>query len=92
MGIEVKRDEFFDTGTPLEYAKSFIRYTLEYSDEKRRNRKLAKKLYREVIRLPYYTVKIFFYFELVELLEPTSKISISELSLEKIIEASWEVT
>lgn len=34
VGIEVKRDEFFDTGTPLEYAKSFIRYTLEYSDEK----------------------------------------------------------
>ncbi|MCX8029118.1 MAG: sugar phosphate nucleotidyltransferase [Brevinematales bacterium] len=34
VGIEVYKEEFFDTGTPQEYAKSFIRYLTEYSNIK----------------------------------------------------------
>lgn len=34
IGIEVKREEFFDTGTPVEYSKSFIRFLIEHSEVK----------------------------------------------------------
>lgn len=34
VGIEVNKEEFFDTGTPVEYTKSFIRYILKHSDIK----------------------------------------------------------
>lgn len=34
VGIEVDKRDFYDTGTPFEYTKSFIRYALKYSEEK----------------------------------------------------------
>jgi len=34
LGIEVDKNYFFDTGTPKEYSKSFIRYALEYSSDR----------------------------------------------------------
>lgn len=34
VGIEVNKEEFFDTGTPEEYTKSFIRYVLNHSEIK----------------------------------------------------------
>jgi UTP--glucose-1-phosphate uridylyltransferase len=35
LGIEVDKNYFFDTGTPKEYSKSFIRYALEYSSDRK---------------------------------------------------------
>lgn len=43
VGIEVNKSEFFDTGAPNEYAKSFIRYTLEFSEDKQEIKKWLKE-------------------------------------------------
>ncbi|MGC8964079.1 MAG: sugar phosphate nucleotidyltransferase [Brevinematia bacterium] len=34
IGIEIDKKDFYDTGTPLEYTKSFIRYALEYAEDR----------------------------------------------------------
>jgi len=47
LGIEVDKSYFFDTGTPKEYSKSFIRYVLEHSPEKEELNEWAKNYLRK---------------------------------------------
>ncbi|MFN4244530.1 MAG: UTP--glucose-1-phosphate uridylyltransferase [Brevinematia bacterium] len=48
LGIEVKKEEFFDTGTPIEYSKSFVRYILEQSELKEEFRSWLKNYIQQI--------------------------------------------
>ncbi len=47
VGIELRKEEFLDTGTPIEYSKSFVRYLLEFSEVKEEFRDWLKEYIRE---------------------------------------------
>lgn len=50
IGVEVTKEEFFDTGTPLEYLKSLVRYSASYSDVRDEVRKWLKDFVERSLR------------------------------------------
>ncbi len=44
VAVEVDKESFFDTGTPFEYSKSFIRYVLKYSSQKEEIKEWIKSI------------------------------------------------